>query len=255
MNTAIGATDLRFDHLVVLVDDLRVEMERWSQAGFPVGYGGVHAGGVTENALIPLRGDGYLELLASTKPGRRRAALFGKGGGSAIARRFQTHLGSAAGLVDISLVVTDLDSTLARVRSRGLGISDPETGGRERADGVRVEWRTAVPEVPNLPFLIEDVTARDRRVPPTGEAVASVGRIRVATEDMMAAVSAYEAMLGAALEVGAGVARFSVGDLEIEICESCEGGLSAGPVSASFSVDPVVSVDSLPSWLDTSTTG
>src|SRR5205823_4945238 len=39
-----------------------------------------------------------------------------------------------------------------------------QVGGRIRPDGVRIEWRTALLAAP-LPFLIQDITPRELRVP------------------------------------------------------------------------------------------
>ena len=81
----IGIGGVRFDHIVALVTDLRGEMDRWTRAGFTVVYGGVHAGGESENALIALHHGDYLELLAP-RGGAEGAA------GSAISQRFAEHL-------------------------------------------------------------------------------------------------------------------------------------------------------------------
>ena len=40
----------------------------------------------------------------------------------------------------------------------------PKEGGRIRPDGVELRWRTAVLKAP-LPFVIEDLTPRELRVP------------------------------------------------------------------------------------------
>src|SRR2546428_10422661 len=40
----------------------------------------------------------------------------------------------------------------------------PQEGGRVRPDGVELKWRTAVLKPP-LPFVIEDLTPRELRVP------------------------------------------------------------------------------------------
>ena len=61
-------THLRFDHAVILVNDLEKGTEDYRAFGFNVFYGGKHADGKTHNALIVFRDGTYLELLAPTDP-------------------------------------------------------------------------------------------------------------------------------------------------------------------------------------------
>ena len=68
-------------------------------------------------------------------------------------------------------------------------MSGPQEGGRTRPDGVELRWRTAVLKSP-LPFVIEDLTARDLRVPggaaaehangATGIASVAIGAVDIA---------------------------------------------------------------------------
>lgn len=240
-----------FDHLVVVVHDLRGEMERWSGAGFEVSCGGVHTGGATENALIPLDPGGYLELLAPT-PGNlgRRRALFTAERSSSIGERIRRHLAGEPGLLDFCVGVQDLDATVERLGEAGIPVHGPEPGGRERSDGMRIEWRTAVCDVAGLPFLIADVTPRQHRVPAAESAACTLERVRVASEDLESTAAAYEALCGPPVASGPGTAVFRIGSVKVELCRVCEGGLRAGLVSFAVSADTAIDASSLPSWIE-----
>src|SRR6266851_5718092 len=95
------------DHVVLVVLDLDAAVADHRTRGFTVTPGGVHAGGMTHNALVGFQ-DG-------------------------------TALGD-------------------------LVAKPPEDGGRTRSDGLAIAWRVAR-LVPPLPFVIEDLTARELRVP------------------------------------------------------------------------------------------
>jgi hypothetical protein len=53
----------------------------------------------------------------------------------------------------------DLDGRVARARAAGYDPGEPQTMGRDRPDGVRLEWRLSVQGAPTgeglVPFLIE----------------------------------------------------------------------------------------------------
>src|SRR4030067_3408410 len=58
---------LIFDHAILVVNILPVALRQFPQLGFTVTSGGVHAGGLTHNALIAFADGAYLELLATTR--------------------------------------------------------------------------------------------------------------------------------------------------------------------------------------------
>jgi hypothetical protein len=61
----------------------------------------------------------------------------------------------------------DLESDVRRLGSLGFGVDGPVDGGRLLPDGVEIRWRSARmrQEGRLLPFLIEDLTPREMRVP------------------------------------------------------------------------------------------
>jgi catechol 2,3-dioxygenase-like lactoylglutathione lyase family enzyme len=144
---------MRLDHIVFLVDDLDEAIVGWRREGYTVTPGGVHADGLTHNALICFSDGGYIELLAFRTPnaGAHRWARF---------RSFP-------GPIDYALAHDDLPTFVAEPTGQHLGYYAYSEGGRRRPDGMEIRWRTSWPpaDVPGLPFLIEDLTPREWRVP------------------------------------------------------------------------------------------
>jgi hypothetical protein len=138
------------DHVVLVVRDLATAMDDHRRRGFTVTPGGDHADGLTHNALIPFADGSYLELVAFRDLGH------------SLTHRWWKVAADGGGLADFALLSDDLAADAAALGE--LVARSPAQGGRTRPDGVQLKWRTAV-LVPPLPFLIEDVTPRDLRVP------------------------------------------------------------------------------------------
>jgi hypothetical protein len=163
-----------FDHAVVIVDVLADATRAFATAGFTVTPGGRHDALPTENALICFGDGSYLELLAlrddeareslklrHSRPGWERDLK----SGPAIGRRFLPRLARGAGVADFVLVGERLARFAAESRRRGFEMTGPAPMSRERADGTRLAWQLLLPAADHLPFLIEDATPRDLRVP------------------------------------------------------------------------------------------
>jgi hypothetical protein len=167
------------DHLVVVVPDLARAMGRYTEMGFAVVPGGRHPGG-SHNALIGLADGAYIELLAfeHPDPGHRWWPLCER------ARQ------AGAVLADFALGTNDLGADLNLLQAAGVPTDDPRPGSRVRPDGYAVQWRLATPQAGYTgvaPFLIQDVTPRDERVPairdhPNG--VTGVETLTVVTDDL-----------------------------------------------------------------------
>ncbi len=147
------------DHIVIAVRDLAAASDNYARLGFTVTLGGEHTGGATHNALISFADGAYFELIAFREPDRPQEhkwwATFAKGEGT----------------VDFALLSESVDFEGDRLTQAGIEIDGPHDGGRLRPDGQRIAWRNlglTAASAP-LPFLIEDVTSRDLRVP-TGAA-------------------------------------------------------------------------------------
>jgi len=140
------------DHVVQVYRDLDAELARADSVwrGFNVIPGGVHADGVTHNALVVGSNGTYIELVGFRDPERGRDHRWWK---------LATAQGEPA---DFALLSDDLDADVAALGD--LVTRGAQVGGRIRPDGVRIEWRTALLAAP-LPFLIQDITPRELRVP------------------------------------------------------------------------------------------
>ena len=209
------------DHALIAVEDVEAAMATYRALGFRVWRGGTHPHHGTQNALVPLSDGFYLELmgvwdrsLASRHPHTNQVVQ---------------SLADANRLALFALDSDDLDADVEAIRRRGLPISDPVPGERERPDGERVAWRTAHPEDPRLPFLIEDVTPRSVRVPEADEGVGAelrIARLIIGASDATGASEALERLLGG---------RADQGSLETE-----RGAIGLASGSSSFALERLV---------------
>ena len=152
----LSAVLTRLDHLVILVRNLEIASADYGRLGFVVTPGGEHADGLTRNALVPFEDGTYLELVSFLDPEAPTDNVWGW-------RRFVPH----EGLIDYCAASDDLDSDVGRLRSLGFEVDGPDDGGRRLPDGTEIRWRVARirQEGRILPFLIEDFTPRELRVP------------------------------------------------------------------------------------------
>ncbi|MFC5365923.1 VOC family protein [Salinirubrum litoreum] len=151
---------MELDHVTVAGRDLDALQRAFAAAGLPPTAGGDHDNGVTHMATVPFLDGVYLELIASRDLDRTApwwdAAIRHDAGPSAWAIRSD-----------------DIDADVARLRDRGLAVTDPETFSRVRPDGVELSWDLAVvgSDEPDrsapgglCPFLVSDHTPREARV-------------------------------------------------------------------------------------------
>src|SRR5688500_16606634 len=229
----------QIDHIVILVRDLGQAAQDYAAAGFNVTPGGEHTMGGTHNALIGFADGTYLELIAFKDPERAQA------------HRWWSRLDDGEGYVDYALLSMDLEAEVPELRTRGLDVADPGEGGRLRPDGQRVGWRNlmlvAVPCEAGQPFLIEDTTPRDYRVPAGPAAEHSLGVTRVAgltlvVRDLAVAAGRLGALLDddGRLSEGGGGERmlFTVGAQWLELLQPDDPQSDAGRQLATFGDSP-----------------
>ena len=140
----------QLDHVVFVARDLNAAVADHRRRGFTVTPGGEHSEGMTHNALIAFADGSYLELVGFHDLDR------------ALTHRWWKFAADGGGLADFALLSDDLAADAAALAD--LVKTAPKDGGRTRPDGVELRWRTALLHAP-LPFLIEDLTARELRVP------------------------------------------------------------------------------------------
>jgi len=182
------------DHVIILVDDLDQGIEQYRKLGFTVTPGGKHPR-FTHNALVTFADGSYLELIAfhehptSTDPSE--------------SHRWFKHVGTGGGIIDYALAAPNLDAVLADADVRGATHGAATPGARKRPDDVEIAWKSAMakddPNVGGLPFLIEDVTDRELRVPSESanheNTVRGIHSLVIAVQDLDAAVKRYCTLL------------------------------------------------------------
>lgn len=206
----------RLDHLVVLVRDLDGAVRDYGDLGFAVTPGGEHADGLTRNALVPFDDGTYLELVSFLDPEGTEDNVWG----------WRSFLPSG-GLVDYCAVSDDLASDARGLGGRGFAVEGPGEGGRRLPDGTEIRWRVARIRQDGrlLPFLIEDLTPRNLRVP-GGEAArhpngaTGISRLEVAAPDVGEAAGLFAAMTGGSEGAGSGS---RLGACEISLVASSGG--------------------------------
>jgi len=140
----------QLDHVVYVFRDLQTAIDDHRRRGFTVTPGGEHADGMTHNALIPFADGTYLELVGFHDLSRSQT------------NRWWKIAADGGGIADFALLSDDIAADTAALAD--LVKSPPHHGGRTTPDGVVLTWRTAVLKPP-LPFIIEDLTPREFRVP------------------------------------------------------------------------------------------
>jgi catechol 2,3-dioxygenase-like lactoylglutathione lyase family enzyme len=182
----------RLDHLVILVRDLDLATADYERLGFVVTPGGEHADGLTRNALISFEDGSYFELVSFLDPEDTRDNVWGW-------RQFLPH----EGLVDYCAASDDIESDVSRLKSLGFDVNGPDEGGRRLPDGVEIRWRSARISQQDriLPFLIEDLTPRELRVPggpatrhPNG--ASGICRLEIAAPNAEEATSSLNDLVG-----------------------------------------------------------
>jgi len=205
------------DHVLIAVDDLEHAIETYRKLGFQVLRGGEHPRFGTHNGLVPLADGAYLELI-----GVKNQALAEQ---FPHTQRIVQALKRENRLAAFALDSDDLEKDVEAIRARGLTIHDPIAGERIRPDGQRVAWRTAHSEDPRLPFLIEDETPREIRIPPPSEGIGCALRLahlKIRARHVETLYMAFERLLGlnsaeGRFPMARGEIRGGRGDSESEI--------------------------------------
>ncbi len=183
----------RFDHFIILVNDLAAATETYRKLGFAVRAGGEHPAFGSHNAIIALADGAYLELLAFKDESLAEKSFW---------KDAVKMLKMREGFGGYVLASDDLANDVARLRKASLDISDPNPGARTRPDSQRVEWQTALiggTASGALPFLIQDVTPRELRVEPPQEGFGKTARVKeivVAVKHSDIARDRFQPLLG-----------------------------------------------------------
>lgn len=195
---------VEFDHLVYVVTDLDRAVAEFREAGHAAESGGAHDDGPTHNALVPLAGETYLELLAFRKPlfgtvirTMAKTPLWSRfvAGRDAVTRPFVDAMGRTRGAARPVYRTDDLAGAVTALRVAGFEMDEPTEMSRKTPDGRDVRWRMAGSADLDVPTVIEDVTPRDHRIPPGSPDLPTITRVRVAVRDPGAIAAAYDALM------------------------------------------------------------
>jgi hypothetical protein len=191
----LAAADLKVDHVTAAGSSLKQLQANLSAIGIETVYGGPHSNGATEMALVSFPDGSYLELMAPQAKADAQAlerqpwAKFMKGDGGPCAWAVREK---------------DVAAEVQRLRAAGIAVSAPVRNGRQRPDGVRLDWETAqVGTEPNgtfFPFLIHDFTPREQRAFPQGKPLnkdfGGVTKVVIAVRDLEASLKRYRQAYG-----------------------------------------------------------
>lgn len=185
----------QIDHIVIISADLDAAIANATEAGFTVIPGGTHGDGRTHNALVSFADGAYIELIAPTS-------------GTSIAgdHRWFPRLREGGGLVDYCLLGDDLHTEIRQIGERGISYPEPAPMERKRPDGEVLKWTLSTPPgkvgETGWPFLIEDVTPRELRVPGSASetrhanGATGIAGITILVEDLARARTDFAAILG-----------------------------------------------------------
>jgi len=186
----LAAADLKIDHVTVAGSELKKLQAKLSALGIATVYGGAHSTGATEMALVSFPDGSYLELIAPRANADSRALE---------QQPWVKFLKEDGGPCAWAVRTKDAAAEVKRLEDAGIPVSAPVRSGRQRPDGVRLDWETAQvgaePRGTFFPFLIHDFTSRDERAFPSGKPLtkdfAGVSKVVIAVRDLDAAVKRY----------------------------------------------------------------
>jgi catechol 2,3-dioxygenase-like lactoylglutathione lyase family enzyme len=190
LSVAAAGADLQIDHVTVAGTSIKEMQVALAAVGIESVYGGAHVNGTTEMALVSFPDGSYLEMMGLQANAAPRAV-----DGHVWAKFLRGNAGACAWAVR----VTELAAEVRRLKAAGIAVSQPEPGGRQRPDGVKLEWETS--DVGSetrgtiFPFLIQDVTPRAQRAFPQGKPVSrdfkGISRVVIAVRNLEDAVKRY----------------------------------------------------------------
>ena len=191
----LTAAELKIDHVTAAGSDVKRMQAALAAIGIPTAYGGPHSNGATEMALVSFPDGSYLELIAPQRQADAHALD---------AQPWAKFMRGDAGPCAWAAREKDMAAEVKRLAAAGIAVSEPAKSGRQRPDGVRLEWETAQvgsePRGTFFPFLIHDFTPREQRAFPEGKPLnkdfAGVSKVVIAVRDLGEAMKRYNRAYG-----------------------------------------------------------
>jgi len=175
------------DHIVIVVRDLGQAAKDYEQLGFTVIPGGRHPVG-SHNALISFADGSYVEIISFYRESPDH--------------RWWQPLQKGEGLVDFCMQTDDLTGDTRRLRNAGVDINDPVPWARTRPDGYELKWLLSLARGGHrgiAPFLIQDITPREERIPQKfghENGATGIGTLTVAVGELSKIDQWYKSVLG-----------------------------------------------------------
>ena len=175
------------DHIVVVVHDLEAAAKDYERLGFTVVPGGNHPVG-SHNVLISLADGSYIEIIAFYR--------------EALDHRWWGPLQRGERLVDFCMQTDDLEGDTLKLRAAGVAINDPVPWSRTRPDGYQLKWLLSLAQGSHrgvAPFLIQDVTPREERIPQGfdhGNGATGIETVTIAVGELTPIQQWYDSVLG-----------------------------------------------------------
>jgi hypothetical protein len=175
------------DHIVIVVNDLEQAAKDYEQLGFTVVPGGKHPVG-SHNVLISLGDGSYIEIIAFYR--------------EALDHRWWNPLQKGERLVDFCMQTDDLKGDTEKLRAAGVAINDSVPWSRTRPDGYELKWLLSLAQGSHrgvAPFLIQDVTPREERIPRTFDhknGATGICTVTVAVGELTAVQRWYDGVFG-----------------------------------------------------------
>ncbi len=190
-----SAAELKIDHVTVAGSDIKKMQASLTAIGIPSVYGGPHTNHATEMALVSLPDGSYLELMGIQSAADQQRVD---------AHEWSKFLKGNAGPCAWAVREKDIAAEVKRLQTAGITVAAPVRSGRQRPDGVKLEWQTS--DIGGntrgtfFPFLIQDFTPRDQRAFPQGKPITrdftSVTRIVIAVRNLDEAIKRYRQAYG-----------------------------------------------------------
>lgn len=195
---------LRLDHVIVSVTDLDGAITHYQELGFNAFYGGKHGDGLTHNGLVVFADGSYLELIALVDASKRAEASF------------KQLIREEEGFTGYALLSDDIDADLLAMQQQGIPTNAIRSGNRQRSDGEQLRWRMAMLGKLMSPFIIQDDTARNLRVPDDTQTTThpntaqGISQLTIIAEDFGKCVARYSSMLSTMAAIDGDTASFQL---------------------------------------------
>lgn len=205
---------LSIDHIVHYVDNLDIAIEDFQKNGFTVLRGGIHSGGLTQNAMIHFLDGTYIELISFTNSIQSTffkwmfrlhlSNFIHNSPRMTVAKRVVSRMALCPqGMIDFAVKSRSFKDDYNRICQEGVQLSTPAQMTRKLPD-LELSWQMSIPKFHGLPFLISDynvipVLSQDAAIHENG--AIGISKIIVFTNTLKKTSENYQAFLGIDAEI------------------------------------------------------